>query len=106
MTSAQESSGRPLAALPVSELESLAGVFHPHAIEIQDFSHYALVIDVRPRTAFVEDHIPGAVQIDPDEVRSAAFVTGADHIRASTPLVAQDSGDAVRLPARLANVVA
>ena len=29
------------------EIESLAGAFHPHAIEVQDFSHYALVIDVR-----------------------------------------------------------
>ena len=51
-------------AAPFAEIESLAGVFHPHAIEVQDFSHYALVIDVRSRAEYEDDHIPGAVRVD------------------------------------------
>lgn len=45
-------------------IESLAGVFHPHAIEVQDFSHYRAVIDLRSAAAFEDDHIPGAVHVD------------------------------------------
>lgn len=65
MTSGQESSNRGAAGVPYPEIESLAGVFHPHAIEVQDFSYYALVIDVRPRAEYEDDHIPGAVHLDP-----------------------------------------
>ena len=64
MTSGQESSNRGFAA-QYAEVESLAGVFHPHAIEVQDFSYYSLVIDVRSRAEYEDDHIPGAVQIEP-----------------------------------------
>jgi tRNA 2-selenouridine synthase len=63
MTSGQESSQGPLPSPP--KLESLAGVFHPHAIGVQDFVHYRLVIDIRSPAAFGEDHIPGAVRVDP-----------------------------------------
>jgi tRNA 2-selenouridine synthase len=49
---------------PYSAIESLAGAFHPHAIEVQDFSYYALVIDVRSREEFEDDHIPGAVRVE------------------------------------------
>ena len=65
MTSGQESSNRGFAAAPYSEIESLAGVFHPHAIEVQDFSYYSLVIDVRSRAEYEDDHIPGAVRLEP-----------------------------------------
>ncbi|MDL2338742.1 MAG: rhodanese-like domain-containing protein [Pseudomonadota bacterium] len=65
MTSDQESSNRGFAAAPYSEIESLAGAFHPHAIEVQDFSYYSLVIDVRSRAEYEDDHIPGALQIEP-----------------------------------------
>ena len=49
---------------PYSPIESLAGAFHPHAIEVQDFSYYALVIDVRSREEYEDDHIPGAVRVE------------------------------------------
>lgn len=45
-------------------IESLAGVFHPHAIEVQDFSHYRAVIDLRSAASFEDDHIPGALHAD------------------------------------------
>ena len=41
----------------------LGSLVHPHQIEVQEFSSYALVIDARPRTAFDEDHLPGAVNL-------------------------------------------
>ena len=44
---------------------------HPHQLEIQDFSLYALVIDARPPAAFAQDHIPGAVNVP---AASAAMV--------------------------------
>ena len=65
MTSGQKSSNRGASGAPYAAMESLAGVFHPHAIEVQDFSYYAVVIDVRPRAEYDDDHIPGAVQVDP-----------------------------------------
>lgn len=65
MTSGRKSSNRDASGAPYAAMESLAGVFHPHAIEVQDFSYYALVIDVRPRAEYDNDHIPGAVQVDP-----------------------------------------
>lgn len=48
-----------------ARVESLGGVIHPHAIEIQDFSSYALILDVRPINAFEDDHLPGAVRVEP-----------------------------------------
>lgn len=67
MTSSQESSkdGAPAGANcdPLMGIESLAGAFHPHAIEVQDFSYYARVIDLRPRAEYEHDHIPGAVSV-------------------------------------------
>jgi tRNA 2-selenouridine synthase len=71
MTSSQESSEERAAAGancgPTMGIESLAGTFHPHAIEVQDFAYYALVIDVRPRAEYEDDHIPGAVHVEPPE---------------------------------------
>lgn len=42
-------------------LETLAGLVHPHHLEVQDFSAYALIVDARPPRDFADDHIPAAV---------------------------------------------
>ena len=97
MTLGQESSDRARNPNPPARIECLAGAFHPHAIEVQDFSHYALVIDVRSREEYEGDHIPGAVQFSPAVVRQGPLVTwlSDEHSRA---LVAQDSAIEGELP--------
>lgn len=105
MTSGQESSDRARKPNKPPEIESLAGVFHPHAIEVQDFSHYALVIDVRTPQEYEEDHIPGAVQFSPAVVSQGPLVTGHADDRARA-LLAQDSGAEGELPPALAALVA
>ena len=104
MTSGQESSDRARKPNKRPEIESLAGVFHPHAIEVQDFSHYALVIDVRTPQEYEEDHIPGAVQFSPAVVSQGPLVTGHADDRSRT-LVAHDSGAEGELPPALAALV-
>lgn len=103
MTSSQESSDRARKTNKPPEIESLAGAFHPHAIEVQDFSHYALVIDVRTPQEYEEDHIPGAVQFSPAVVSQGPLVTGADD--RSPALVARDGAADDELPPRLAELV-
>ena len=105
MTSSQESSDRARKLNKPPEIESLAGVFHPHAIEVQDFSHYALVIDVRTREEYEDDHIPGAVQFSPAVVSQGPLVTGHSDPPARA-LTAQDSAGDAELPAALAALVA
>ena len=51
-----------------NEVESLGGLHHPHALEVQDFSSYALVIDLRSRAEYEADHLPRAVRVSLDEV--------------------------------------
>lgn len=63
MTSNQESSRDNLLRTSSRDVETLAGVFHPHAIEVQDFSYYALIIDARSQAEFDDDHIPGSVSL-------------------------------------------
>ena len=46
-----------------THLASLDSLVHPHQIEVQEFSSYALVIDARSAEAYQEDHIPGAVSV-------------------------------------------
>jgi len=46
-----------------THLASLDSLVHPHQIEVQEFSSYALVIDARSAEAYHEDHIPGAVSV-------------------------------------------
>lgn len=87
-----------------ARIESLAGVFHPHAIEVQDFSHYSLVIDVRTPQEYEEDHIPGAVQFSPAVVSQGPLVTGQADDRARA-LVAHDSVVEGDLPPALAALV-
>jgi tRNA 2-selenouridine synthase len=85
MTSGQESSDRARSAAPFPDIESLAGVFHPHAIEVQDFSHYALVIDLRSPAEYEDDHIPGAVRVDlPPEVPEPLAAPIGDEVPAAT----------------------
>lgn len=104
MTSGQESSNRARKPNKLPAIESLAGAFHPHAIEVQDFSHYALVIDVRTPEEYEDDHIPGAVQLSPAVVSQGPLVTGlADDL--ATPLVAHDSATQSELPAALAELI-
>lgn len=105
MTSSQESSDSARKPNKPPEIESLAGTFHPHAIEVQDFSHYALVIDVRTPQEYEEDHIPGAMQFSPAVVSQGPLVTGHADDRARN-LVAHDSGAEGELPPALAALVA
>lgn len=104
MTSGQESSDRARNPNPPARIESLAGAFHPHAIEVQDFSHYALVIDVRTREEYEDDHIPGAVQFSPAVVSQGPLVTGHSDAQ-NRALAAQDSAADAELPASLAALV-
>lgn len=104
MTLGQESSDRARKPDKPPEVESLAGAFHPHAIEVQDFSHYALVIDVRTPQEYEEDHIPGAVQFSPTVVSKGPLVTG-DAPGQSGALVAHDSAVDAELPPPLAALV-
>lgn len=105
MTSGQESSDRARKPNKPPEIESLAGAFHPHAIEVQDFAHYALVIDVRTAQEYEDDHIPGAVQLSPTVVSQGPLVTGHADDRARA-LVAHDSGAEGELPPALAALAA
>jgi tRNA 2-selenouridine synthase len=106
MTSGQESSqgGRPTA--PTGPVESLAGVYHPHAIEVQDFSHYALVIDVRSPADYQDDHIPGAVQLTPPLAQAAPLLPGAGDDEGGLAVLAQEEAPSTELPAPLAALVA
>lgn len=70
-------------------VESLGGVFHPHALEIQDFSSYALILDVRSRADYENDHIPGARQVDPAGLTRAG--PGIPVAPSTSVLVARDS---------------
>jgi len=106
MTSSQESSGREAPQASYSEIESLAGAFHPHAIEVQDFSYYALVIDVRLRAEYEDDHIPGAVQMTPPLSTAEAASTGAQDMATSPALAAREERAVDELPPPLAAFVA
>lgn len=73
---------------------------HPHQIEVQEFSAYALIVDLRPGVEYQRDHIPGAVSAPwaPAAVRTTG--TGASALVAAEP-----SADLpVSLMARLAEL--
>ena len=76
MISGQKSSKCGRGSTPYSEIESLAGVFHPHAIEVQDFSSYDLIVDLRSRAEYDADHVPGAIHLGP--------TPAADNLRGAT----------------------
>lgn len=46
-----------------SVLETAGSLVHPHQMEVQNFSHYALIIDARSPREYAADHIPGAVNL-------------------------------------------
>ena len=106
MTLNKESSARGKAAAPYGGVESLAGAFHPHAIEVQDFSHYALVIDVRARAEYENDHIPGAVRLEPPSLPSEPTETGLSDRVTSPVNQAHEQTRADELPPALAALVA
>ena len=43
--------------------ESACAIAHPHQLEVQDWSRYALIIDARSPNEYAEDHVPGAVNL-------------------------------------------
>jgi tRNA 2-selenouridine synthase len=71
-------------------IESLAGAFHPHAIEIQDFPYYGLVIDLRSAREYADDHIPGAVRLEPAGWAATPLSTGPG-VDSAPPLAAHES---------------
>jgi tRNA 2-selenouridine synthase len=93
MTSSQESSKDGAAAGancdPLMGIESLAGTFHPHAIEVQDFAYYARVIDLRPRSEYEHDHIPGALNAEAPAGLAAGSTDAAAPRAAAEPGMAQ-----------------
>jgi tRNA 2-selenouridine synthase len=106
MTSDQKSSPSGSPAAPYSPVESLAGAHHPHAIEVQDFAYYALVIDVRPKHEYEADHIPGAVQMDPPEMHGSSAHSTADARTSRLTLSAHEELPAADLPQALADLEA
>jgi tRNA 2-selenouridine synthase len=72
-----------------THLASLDSLVHPHQIEVQEFSSYALVIDARSTEAYQEDHIPGAVSVPVSGLRASVPESDA------TALVAHDAEPSV-----------
>ncbi len=101
MTLSQESSKSDATRTSAKDVESLAGLFHPHAIEVQDFSYYALILDVRSQSEFDDDHIPGAVRLA--ATRLPVVPADGEPMSAELPM---DGGADVPLPPDLATLVA
>ena len=72
-----------------THLASLDSLVHPHQMEVQEFSSYALVIDARSTEAYQEDHIPGAVSVPVAAQRLQVPEAGG------TALVARDTEPSV-----------
>lgn len=84
----------------------LGSLVHPHQIEVQEFSSYALVIDARPRTAFDDDHLPGAVNL-PVEALAPPTEAATDASQASQGAHLRAAQDPAKgLPYALAALVA
>jgi tRNA 2-selenouridine synthase len=105
MTLTPKSSADGSASGPFARLESLAGVFHPHAIEVQDFPYYRAVIDLRSAAAYEDDHIPGAVHVDAAEWAMGTMEARPD-APASLPLTLQEPPSMPELSSALLDVVA
>ncbi len=101
MTSTQDSSKSDSSRPCVKDVESLAGLFHPHAIEVQDFSYYALILDVRSQAEFDDDHIPGAVRLS---IADYPVVTGDGKLMSAE--LPQGTNADVFLPLELAMLLA
>ena len=46
-----------------SSVDTVGALVHPHQLEVQEFSSYAMVVDARSPHEYEEDHIPGAVNL-------------------------------------------
>lgn len=46
-----------------NSVETVGAIVHPHQLEVQEWSSYAMVIDARSPHEYVEDHVPGAVNL-------------------------------------------
>jgi tRNA 2-selenouridine synthase len=90
MTLVPESSEDDERSSPYEAIESLAGLYHPHAIEVQDFTLYGLVIDLRSAVDYENDHIPGALRFDPPAAPTPPLSTGP-HSGAVPPLEAREA---------------
>lgn len=105
MTLTPKSSADGSASGPFARIESLAGVFHPHAIEVQDFPYYRAVIDLRSAAAYEDDHIPGAVRVEaPDGVMGG--VNAGPDTSATAPLALREPPPMPELSSALLAVVA
>ncbi|MBE7416720.1 MAG: tRNA 2-selenouridine(34) synthase MnmH [Ideonella sp.] len=75
-----------------SSVETVGALAHPHQLEVQEWSSYAMVIDARSPREFADDHIPGAVNlpvVDNDEYaevgtthrtdKHAAYLIGVEY---------------------------
>lgn len=85
--------------MPAS-LASHGALVHPHQMEIQDFSLYALVIDARRPEAFLDDHIPGAVNVPAPSPSASGLWSSVD---APAALIVAEPG--LAMPYELADRV-
>ena len=46
-----------------ASFETVGALVHPHQLEVQEWSSYAMVIDARSPHEYAEDHVPGAVNL-------------------------------------------
>lgn len=79
------------------EVEWLGGVVHPHDIEIQDFSVYDLIVDLRTPAEYAEDHLPGAINVD--------LTTGFGTRERSTPSTVEEPQPVDPTPETLATAI-
>lgn len=84
----------------------LGSLVHPHQIEVQEFSSYALVIDARPSTAFDDDHLPGAVNLPVEALAPSKEVAADSSEPAQGAYDREAQGPAKGLPYALAALVA
>jgi tRNA 2-selenouridine synthase len=64
---------------------------HPHQIEVQEFSSYALILDLRSATDFAHDHVPGAVNLPWDSAGDPGLIAAAGTATVSAPYAAEAS---------------
>lgn len=102
MIAGRKSSKRKLPLAQCSGVESLGGTHHPHAIEVQDFSYYSLVIDVRSQAEYDDDHIPGAVWHEPPVLDDGNASLGGRNEGVASTL---ENDPARELPSALAEIV-
>jgi tRNA 2-selenouridine synthase len=73
-----------------SSFASVGSLVHPHQLEIQDFSLYALIVDARHPAAYAQDHIPGAVNVPAALVASGPAPPMPSELAAHVRALARD----------------